>query len=136
MSTTTNLKAQEVSQNTNLNYIQANTGLDQLDLAMTELRQVAVTADVNWNDGGSDQLVTSGVYKALRCSIIEFTGAQGAGKTFTVPANKKWYYVLNSCTGGFNTTFKGPTGTGIAIANAAKKKLYFNGSEMIDWTGI
>lgn len=136
MSTTTNLKLKKVSQNTNLNYIQVNDGLEQADLAATQPRSVAVTADVNWNDGGDDQTVTTGVYKALRCSIIEFTGAQAADKTFTVPANIKWYYLKNSCTGGFNTTFKCPTGTGIVLANGDQKKVHCDGSEVNDWTGI
>jgi hypothetical protein len=130
-----NLSLETIDGNQANNYIDSNTADDQLDLAMSELRQVDVSANVDWSTG-DEQVVTTGKYKALRTSIIEFTGAQGAGRTFTVPANKKWYLLLNSCTGGFNTTFKTITGTGITVANGAKKKVFCNGSEIIDWTGV
>lgn len=124
-----NLDAKEVTQNTNGNYLQANTGLAQAILAMTEKRSVAVTSNVDWSTGDA-QDVNSGKYKALRCAYIEFTGAQAGARTFTVPNNKKFYWIKNSCTGGFNTTFKNASGTGVAIANGALKYVYCNGTDI------
>ena len=131
---TTNLKAKTVTAATAGNYAQANSGLDQIDLAITEKTSISVVSNVDWSTGSNDQDPATGRYKALRTSIVEMTGVQGAARTFTVPNDKKWYFVNNICTGGFNTTFKTPLGTGIAIANATKKKLYCNGTDIEDWT--
>lgn len=124
-----NLDVQEIPGNSNNNYIDHNTAVQEIILAMTEKRSIAVTADVNWSTGDA-QDVNSGKYKALRCFYIEFTGAQGAGRTFTIPDNKKPYWIKNSCTGGFNTTFKNVSGTGVAIANGQLKYVYCNGTDI------
>lgn len=128
-----NLDAKEITGNTSGNYQQANTGQQQAILGFTEARSVAVTANVDWSTGDA-QDPNSGKYKALRCAAIQFTGAQAAGRTFTVPNNKKFYRIKNSCTGGFNTTFKNVSGTGLTIANGQTKLFYCNGSDIEDWS--
>jgi hypothetical protein len=125
-----NLTLQQVTANTAANYVQSNTADDQVDLALTEQRQIAVTtADIDLTTG-SAQDTASNLYKALRSVRLEFTGAMTANRNVIVPNNKKLYLVKHSCTGGFTITVKTAAGTGVNLVNGDKKLLICDGTNV------
>lgn len=125
-----NFDTQEVSQNTNSNYIQANTGLAQAIGAISGLASVVVTtADVDLTTG-SDQDVASNLYKALRNVFFVLSGAMTGARNIIVPDNPKLYIFKHEATGGFNATVKTAGGTGIALANGDTKILYCDGTNV------
>jgi hypothetical protein len=125
-----NWDTQEVSQNTNSNYIQANTGLQQAIGGVSGLASVVVTsADVDLTTG-SDQDVASNLYKALRNVFFVLSGAMTGAKNIIVPDNPKLYIFKHEATGGFNATVKTAGGTGIALANGDTKILYCDGTNV------
>jgi hypothetical protein len=125
-----NLDTQEVSQNTNLNYIQANTGLAQAIAAISGLGLITVTvADIDLTTG-SDQDTASNLYKALRNVFFVLSGAMTGARNIIVPDNVKLYIFKHEATGGFNATVKTAAGTGIALANGDTKILYCDGTNV------
>lgn len=112
-----NFNAKEVTQNTNSNYIQHNTGLAQVIGAVGDTAAVTVTsADVDLTTG-SDQTVTSNIYKALRNLYFLCSGAMTGDKNLILPTNKKFYWIEHACSGGFTLTAKTAAGTGVDLVN-------------------
>jgi hypothetical protein len=128
-----NLRAKEVSQNTNGNYVQANTGLQQAILAMTEQRDIAVTtADVDLTTGAADgQTTTSNVYKALRSAYLKFTDTMDDDHNVILPTDKKLYFVEHDAAGGFTITVKTASGTGVDLVNGQIALVRCDGTDII-----
>lgn len=126
-----NLNAKEITANTAGNYVQANTGLQQAILALTQTTSISVTtADVDLTTG-SDQDSASNVYKALRSARLIFSGAMDADHNVIVPNNQKLYLVNHTCTGGHTITVKTASGTGVALVNGDKKLLICDGTNVV-----
>lgn len=127
-----NWAAQEVSQNTNSNYVQHNTGLQQAIAGISGLASVVVTsADIDLTTGAVDgQEVASNLYKALRNVFFVLSGAMTGARNIIVPNNPKLYIFKHEATGGFNATVKTAGGTGIALANGDTKILYCDGTNV------
>jgi len=126
-----NFDTQEVSQNTNSNYIQHNTGLAQTIAAISDPYDIAVTiANVDLTTGDL-QTVGSNIYKALRSIYLKFTGAETGNRNVIVPTNKKIYIVEHACTGGFTVTVKTSGGTGVAISNGQIALVRCDGTNIV-----
>ena len=126
-----NLDAQEVTQNTNGNYIQHNTGLAQAIAALTGAAALTVTdANIDLTTGGA-QDVTSQKYKALRNLVFLCTGTMTGNRQVIVPTNKKVYCVSHACAGGFTITVKTPSGTGVDLVSGNFFILYCDGTNVV-----
>jgi len=125
-----NLNAKEITANTAGNYVQANSGIQQIVGAITEQQAVTLTtADLDYTTG-SDQDATSNKYKALRSLYFQFTGTMDADHDVVLPTNKKLYVVDHECDGGFDITFKCSGGTGVAISNGDVALLLCDGTDI------
>src|SRR3954465_5179446 len=119
-----NLDAQEVTGNTDGNYVQANTGIAQSIAAFTGLASVVVTsADIDLTTG-SNQTTTSNLYKALRNVFFVISGVMTGARNIIVPNHRKLYIFTHEATGGFAATVKTAAGTGISLSNGDLKILY------------
>jgi hypothetical protein len=125
-----NLNAKEITANTAGNYVQANSGIQQIVGAITEQQAITLTtANIDLTTG-SDQDPTSNVYKALRSLYFQFTGTMDADHDVVLPTNKKLYVVEHGCAGGFDITFKCSGGTGVTISNGQIALLLCDGTDI------
>jgi len=63
--------------------------------------------------------------------ILEFTGAITANINSIVKAIDKQWTVANKTTGAFSLTIKGPSGTGITIAQGTRAIVYHDGTNVV-----
>src|SRR3569832_2301334 len=63
--------------------------------------------------------------------ILEFTGAITANINSIVKAIDKQWTVANKTTGAFSLTIKGPSGTGITIAQGTRAIVYHDGTYVV-----
>lgn len=65
-------------------------------------------------------------------TVIEFTGVLTGNKTVTIPgfvAGSEWL-IYNNTSGSYSLTFKGQSGSGVAITQGKRVHLYDSGSEI------
>jgi hypothetical protein len=91
--------------------VTANAAFDALDLAMTDLLTIALTA-------GTDSPMVLTAAQALRCAAIRFTGTAPSGMAVHVPAVTKPYIVINNASGAV-TLGVGSGGTATVAAGAS-----------------
>jgi len=118
---TPNLAISHIAASQDQKEVTANAGLDALDGAVAGLAEI----DVTNNATPASSVVTP-------VMSLKLTGAQGAGKTLTLPSKKHLYFVVNACTGGFDTTIKcSVSGATVTSANGNKKLIYADGTDVV-----
>lgn len=131
MSTTPNLLISHVAPSQNNKETTLNTGLDELDQALTDQISIAITdADYTLSAG------TGG--EALGHMAYIFTGTLSAGRNIIVPNHKKLYIVSNQTIGSpasFALTVKTAAGTGVAVSSSTLTILYCDGTNVITVAG-
>ena len=63
---------------------------------------------------------------------IFISGALTSNITITVPAWRKYWTVINGCSGEYTITFKTPFGKGIVYTSGKDGRIYANGTDVID----
>ena len=120
--TTPNLGIAEIPDNSNQPNAVANTALEWLDTALTDEISVSVA-------GGVD--VTASTPAVLKTASIKLTGVLTASISYKLPANKKWYRIYNTTTGGsYTVTVKVSGGTGVVLQQGQKRLVYCNGTDI------
>ena len=124
MSTTPNLLIPYIASAQNNKETTANTAFADLDSALTDLLAITMTtADYTMSTAAGGEALGHLAYK--------LTGSIGAARNLIVPASKKLYIVSNQTTGGYAVTVKTPSGTGVALSDAAYHVLYCDGTNVV-----
>jgi len=101
--------------------VTANAGLDALDGAVAGQAEIDLT-----NNATPASSVVTPVMSLL------LTGAQGAERTLTLPYAKHLYFVINACTGGFDSVIKhAVSGATVSLANGDHKLIYTDGTDVV-----
>jgi hypothetical protein len=66
-----------------------------------------------------------------QAEIIECTGAIGANIQLVLPLQPHPWDVFNNTSGAFTLTFQGATGTGIAVAQGKRARIYADGTNIV-----
>lgn len=103
--------------NTNL-----GTLLEQAICGVLSVAEGDATLTLTALNGASDQ---------SRNAVVILTGAMTAGRNVVVPTSQKLYLFKNSTTGGFSTTVKTVSGTGVAIVPGSSQWVYCDGTNVV-----
>jgi hypothetical protein len=122
-----NLELAQVAAAQNQKEVTINDQAGQLDAALTDKVDVALT-------GTTSPLVLTDA-QALRCMVLKLTGTHpGGAYQVHCPINRKIYVVWNSTAG--DVTFKTVAGSGILVKVGAVLILYCDGTNVIQLAGL
>ena len=124
MSATPNLAIEHILQSQAQKEVTANEAFDALDLAITGLLEVDVSA------GGT---VAVDPAAALTCKMLRLTGTLSADAELVVPDNRKPYFVHNATADGFAVTVRTAAGAGVAVGSSPDNTavVYCDGADVL-----
>lgn len=111
---------QEMTQSQSDKYVTHNTENRRIAAAVAGRKTIALT-DANYTLNASD---TDGA-EEWRYKFLTFTGTLTAGRDVVMPAKGPEWVVFNNGTGQ-TLTFKITGQTGVAVANNAKARIYYD----------